>query len=224
MSDPDPVAWFPNDYASSRARFRADCGRLMSGTEDYLRSWPVTSNVDPDLTIDHALFARGGDRLLVLQSGIHGSEAQSGSAVEAFVMNTYLSRLLSAGIDVAFIHTLNPYGFKYDRRTDEFNVNLNRNFSADGSAYKIVNEDYRKLRSVFEPSGPVGNVDIASLREGMVFFEGLVESGFSSKALNDGLDNGQYEFPQGLNYGGDGASATDAVSAGGNRAAAGEAV
>ena len=202
MTDPDPVAWFPTDYVSSRARFRADCERSRSSPDDYHRAWKVSSNVDQDLTIDHACFARGGDRLLVVQSGIHGSEAQSGAAVEAFVMNNHLPALLAKGIDVAFIHSLNPYGFKYGRRTDEFNVNLNRNFSADGSVFKTVNADYRALRNVFEPSGQVRNVAIASLVEDLVFFDGFAESGFKSKALMDGLDNGQYEFPRGLNYGG----------------------
>jgi hypothetical protein len=202
MSGTDPAAWFPTDYVSSRARFRADCERLKSGPDDYCRSWKVTSQVDQDLTIDHAFFSRGGDRVLVIQSGIHGSEAHSGAAVKAFVMNNYLAALLGKGIDVAFIHSLNPYGFKYGRRTDEFNVNLNRNFSADESVFKIINGDYRALRHVFEPAGPVLNVAIASLRENLAFFGGLAESGFKTKALMDGLDNGQYEYSGGLNYGG----------------------
>jgi hypothetical protein len=201
---PDPALWFPSDFQTSRARFRADCERLKSGPADYCRSWKVESRVDQDLTIDHGFFSKGGDRLLVIQSGIHGSEAQSGAAVEAYVMNTYVPALVARGIDVVLIHTLNPYGFKYDRRTDEFNVNLNRNFSADGSVYKIVDEDYRTFRSVFEPSGPVGNVAIASLREDVAFFDGFAGNGFKVGPLIDGLDNGQYEFPRGLNYGGTG--------------------
>ena len=201
-SGPDPAVWFPTGYETSRARFRADCERLKSAPDDYYRSWPVASKVDQDLTIDHALFSRGGDRLLVIQSGIHGSEAHSGAAVQAFAMNNYLAALLTKGIDVAFIHSLNPYGFKYGRRTDEFNVNLNRNFTADGSVFKIANADYRSLRNVFEPGGPVQNVAIASLQEGLAFFGGFAGSGFTTKALMDGLDNGQYEFAGGLNYGG----------------------
>ena len=194
------AGWFPTDYLASRARFRADCERLAA---NYRKSWKVASEVDQDLTIDHALFDRGGDRLLVIQSGIHGSEAHSGAAVAAYVMNTHLTALLAKGIDVAFIHALNPYGFRYGRRTDEFNVNLNRNFSVDGSVFRIVNDDYRALRHVFEPAGLVKNVALASLREGLAFFDGLAESGFKTKALMDGLDNGQYEFPTGLNYGGE---------------------
>jgi len=203
----DPADWFPADYETSRARFRADCAKAITGPEDYCRAWPVASNADPDLTIDHAFFSGGGDRLLVLQSGIHGSEAASGAAVAAFVMNTYLPALLAKGIDLAFIHSLNPYGFKFCRRTDEDNVNLNRNFSADGSVFKIVNNDYRALRAVFEPQGKPESVAIATVREDLVFFAGLAQSGFKTKALMDGLDNGQYEFAEGLNYGGTGPQA-----------------
>ncbi len=199
---PDPSQWFPADYAQSRARFRADCENAKSGPADFCRSWKIGSRVDDDLTVDYGFFSRGGDRLLIIQSGIHGSEAHSGAAAQALVMRKYLPALLAKGIDVVFIHALNPYGFKYGRRTDEFNVNLNRNFSADGSAYKIVNKDYRKFRNVFEPTGPVRNVAIASLHEDLVFFKGFANSGFKSKPLMDGLDNGQYEFPRGINYGG----------------------
>src|SRR5258708_15824243 len=106
VDDLDPALWFPTDYESSRARFRADCDRWASGSEDFRREWKLGSASDQDLTIDYAFFGGGGDRLLVVQSGIHGSEAQSGAAVQAFVLNNYLTALRAKGIDVAFIHAL----------------------------------------------------------------------------------------------------------------------
>jgi hypothetical protein len=168
------------------------------------RSYGISSHVDQDLTIDCAYFSRGGDRLLVIQSGNHGSEASAGAAVQALVMHRYLSRLLGNGIDVYFIHALNPYGFKYDRRTDEWNVNLNRNFSIDGLVYGLPNEDYRRLRPEFEPSGPVRSDAFGSLGVELQFLGVAVGDGFSSRALNLGLNSGQYQYPQGLNYGGTG--------------------
>jgi Protein of unknown function (DUF2817) len=200
--DPDPAQWFPADYGDSRTRFRADCEKAKTGPLDFCRSWKMRSKSDKDLTIDYAFFSGGGDRLLVVHSGIHGSEAASGAAVQAMVMRNYLPALRAKGIDVVFIHSLNPYGFKYDRRTDEFNVNLNRNFTTNGKLYKTTNDDYSRYRTIFEPTGPVKNVSIASIREGLMFFQGVADNGFKSGPLNNGMNNGQYQFPRGLNYGG----------------------
>jgi predicted deacylase len=198
----DPARWFPADYIGSRARFRADCERLKTSPADFCRSWNVPSETDKDLTIDYAFFSKGGDRLLVIQSGIHGTEAASGAAVQAYVMNTYVPALLARGIDVLVIHAMNPWGFKYGRRNDEDNVNLNRNFSPDDSIYETKNDDYRRFRSLMEPQGPVASVDLDSALGSLQFLGGVVVSGFQTKPLSDGLDNGQYDYPEGINFGG----------------------
>ena len=199
---PDPTAWFPANYDASRQRFRDDCAKLVTSRHDFCRDWKVPSNTDQDLTIDYGLFSRGGDRLLVLQSGIHGTEGASGAAAQSLFMNNWLRPLRDKGVDILVIHAMNPWGFKYGRRNDETNTNLNRNFSADGSDYRFDNDSYRRFRDVFEPQGPVGSVYWGSARGTMGFVAGFAGSGFSSGPLNNGLNNGQYEFPEGINYGG----------------------
>ncbi len=198
----DPAAWFSTGYAAARDRFRSDCEALRTGRDAYCRHWSVPSPTDPDLTIDYGFFSRGGDRLLVIQSGIHGTEAASGSAVESYAMHVYVPALLARGVDVLVIHAMNPWGFKYGRRNDEANVNLNRNFSPDGSVYGIKNQNYTRFRALMEPQGPVGSVTWNSLRGSFQFLGGVIESGFKTKPLSDGLDNGQYEYPKGVNFGG----------------------
>jgi hypothetical protein len=199
---PNPAAWFPADYDASRHRFREDCPKFVASAEDFCRSWTVPSKTDPDLTIDYGFFSHGGDRLLVLQSGIHGPEGESGAAAQFYFMATYLQALRDKGIDILIIHAMNPWGYKHVRRNDETNTNLNRNFSVDGSDYKFDNASYRRFRSVFEPQGPVGSVFWGSARGSWGFLTGFIGSGFSSGPLNDGLNNGQYEFAEGINYGG----------------------
>ena len=199
---PDPAAWFPADYNASRQRFRDDCAKLVTSRRDFCREWKVPSNSDPDLTIDYGFFSRDGDRLLVLQSGIHGTEGASGAAAQLYFMRTYLGSLLDRGIDVLVIHAMNPWGYRHGRRNDESNTNLNRNFSADGADYQFDNVSYRRFRDVFEPPGPVGSVFWGSLRGALGFVGGYVGSGFSSVPLDNGLNNGQYDFPDGINYGG----------------------
>ncbi len=195
---------FPRNYLESRAQFRTDCAAAAQKPRDICAHWTVPSPTDPDLTVDYGIFSRGGDRLLVIQSGIHGTEAASGAAVQAYVMRKILPELLAKGIDVVFIHALNPWGFKNGRRNDEFNVNLNRNFSANGKIFDFSNPDYRRFRGVFEPPGPVGSLFWGAANVAAGFAAGYIANGFDSKSLANGLDNGQYEFPAGINYGGRG--------------------
>jgi hypothetical protein len=196
------LSYFPSSYNESRTRFRESCRRHLASPGDFCRSFPIASPSDPDLTIDYGFFGRGGDRLVIIQSGIHGSEAIPGAAVQELVFKEYLTRLLDKHIDVFFIHALNPYGFKYVRRTDEFNVNLNRNFVVTDKDYHKPNPDYERLRSLFEPTGPVHNVWASALGNHGRFIGRVIGDGFDAAPLTIGLDSGQYLHPKGMNFGG----------------------
>jgi len=196
------LRYFPRDYLESRNHFREDCERHLASSSDFCRRFYVASPTDPDLTIDYGFFTEGGDRLLVLQSGIHGSEAATGAAVQELVFRKFLSRLLKRHIDVLFIHALDPYGFKYVRRTDEFNVNLNRNFVIGANYHNLRNPDYERLRSLFEPKGPVSSAWGSSLSVYWNFLVQLFSDRFDSTSLSNGLDSGQYSHPDGINFGG----------------------
>lgn len=190
---------FPNDYAQSRARFRGACRRIAPGA---CETWHIAGANDRDLTIDHAFFGGGGDRLLVIQSGIHGPEAPAGAAVQALVLDRYLAPLLARGIDVFLVHALNPYGFKHGRRVDEANINLNRNFDADGSIHRTRDADYARYKALFEPAGPVRSASLDAFAIGVRFVATYLSNGLDARSINEGLNSGQYEYPRGLNYGG----------------------
>lgn len=196
------LSYFPSGFDQSRARFRDNCRDQIASPDDFCRSFPVASPTDKDLTIDYGFFSRGNDRLIVIQSGIHGSEAIPGAAVQELMLKEYISRLLDRNFDVFLIHALNPYGFKYVRRTDEFNVNLNRNFAVDAKDYAKRNPDYERLRGLFEPAGPVRNVGLSALGIHARFIGRVIGDGFNATPLTIGLDSGQYQHPKGMNYGG----------------------
>ena len=196
------LTYFPSSYEESRKRFREDCRRQVASPDDFCGSFPVASPTDKDLTIDYGFFGRGNDRLVVIQSGIHGSEAIPGAAVQELVLKEYLSRLLDRHFDVFLIHALNPYGFKYVRRTDEFNVNLNRNFALDARDYGKQNPDYERLRNLFEPAGPVHDVGLSAMGIHARFIGHVIGDGFNATPVTIGLDSGQYLHPKGMNYGG----------------------
>jgi hypothetical protein len=196
------LSYFPSGFDESQKRFWENCRHQIAGPDDFCGRFPLPSPTDKDLTIDYGFFSRGNDRLIVIQSGIHGSEAMTGAAVQQLVLKEYLTRLLDRHFDVFLIHALNPYGFKYGRRTDEFNVNLNRNFAVDAKDYGKRNPDYERLRSLFEPTGAVRDVGLSAFGIHARFIGRVIGDGFSATPLTIGLDSGQYLHPKGMNYGG----------------------
>jgi hypothetical protein len=201
----DPERAFSNDYATARARFR----EAASSARFSLASYPI-GQVGPDggeLTIDVAV--RGPDRarrVLVMSSGLHGVEGYFGSAVQH-------SWLRGAGRErhqdqrIVLIHALNPYGFAWRRRVNEDNVDLNRNFMLAGKAYGGAPEGYRKLDGLLNPPTPPRRFEPFLLKA----LPPLVRHGF--RALKNAVAQGQYEFPNGLFYGGNAPSRTQAVLA-----------
>lgn len=214
---PRPEALHPDAYDLSRAAFRATCAHQANALQApadtcKARAVAMPASVDPgacdatagkhDLTIDHALFSRGGTRLLVIQSGVHGAEGPAGAAVQLMVMEHYLQPLLTAGIDVYVIHAFNPYGFKAARRTDACNVNLNRHFLLP-TADVPGSEAYLRYQTLFEGGGPVTAPYRESLGLQAAVLAAVIADGFNADANNAGFNTGQYVSPRGINYGGD---------------------
>jgi hypothetical protein len=193
---------FPSGYDASRLRFGSACARAVKAHAGDCRGFPVDSATEPDLTIETGYVTAGNNRLLVLQSGIHGVEAYAGSAIQVRLLEHHLDRLLEAGFDILLVHALNPYGFRHNLRTDEINVNLNRNFATDPTMFRHDNHDYEALRWVFEPEGPVESARRGSLRAKLGLVWAFAAAGFDAKPIREAMNTGQYRFPDGLGYGG----------------------
>jgi hypothetical protein len=97
-------------------------------------------------------------------------------------------------VAVLYIHALNPFGFSHVRRTTHENVDLNRNFH-DFAAPLPVNTAYRELHPLLVPAqwppAPDNEAAIAAW---------LARHG--EKAFQSAVSGGQYEFADGLFYGG----------------------
>jgi len=197
---------FSDTFNQSRERFKEAAAKTLPSCIGFQHAFPVTSYVDHDLTIDLSLFSGGGSRLLVVQSGLHGPEGPAGSAIQQFLLKRHLERLLQGGTDVLMIHALNPYGFKYGRRSDEFNVNLNRNFSTTEEIFLSENRPYERLRPMFEPQGPVGSLLWGALVTEFKLLQTYFTKGVNKRFIAQAMNQGQYRFPEGLNYGGKGPS------------------
>ena len=130
--------------------------------------------------------------VLLHSSGIHGVEGFAGSAIQLQL----LDRLPSLSNDTALIlvHVLNPFGMAWLRRTNENNVDLNRNFLSDGQ-YSGCPPNYSRVDSFLSPKTQPNHDFFLMKTAGMIRRFGL-------RPLVQAIGGGQYEYPQGLFFGG----------------------
>jgi predicted deacylase len=140
-------------------------------------------------------------KILVITTGQHGAEGIVGSAILKLFLKEYLFRLDPQDTGLLLVHAINPWGMEHNRRVNPNNVDLNRNFlSGETTFTQAGNQSYRQLNTFFNPKH--------SLRGGigakMKFYSRLIRILFSpgEAVLRAGFLGGQYEFPQGVYFGG----------------------
>ncbi len=187
---------FALDYAGARAKFRATAAELGGALSDYRH--PTLKTPDgQDLVVD---VARLGDAAapsqLIVISGTHGLEGLSGSAAQIAWMKSAQARALPPRVSVLLVHAINPYGFAWGTRTTENNVDLNRNF-VDHEALHPANPGYATLYPDLVPDDwtpPALQAYAAALDR--------FRAAHGDDALFNVLASGQYDFPNGNNFGG----------------------
>jgi len=182
--------FFPSDYFTARNAFRVRATAAGQSTHPIAATGPNGEA----LSIDSAYLGSPAPRqLAVITSGIHGVEGYAGSALQQLWLAEFAGEL-PADTGVLLVHALNPYGFAHDRRTNEHNVDLNRNALATFPG--PANPGYRSLNSWLNPPSPAPRLDDFVWRALPL----LLHHGRA--ALTQAIAAGQYEFPQGLFYGG----------------------
>ena len=141
--------------------------------------------------------------LIVLTTGVHGMEGYIGSVMlDVFFQEVYPS-VNTEDTGVLVVANVNPYGMRYYRRYNENNVDLNRNFILDWDSFDMSsNKEYPKVDTFLGPTGKIGN----ALWHEAGFYLSLGKTAITDGAgtISDALLTGQYEYPQGVYYGGDG--------------------
>lgn len=188
----DIASAFAATYAEARDKFVQAAQR---------RELAVVSRVHPrvkgaqgeELAIDFALLGDADARsLLVVLSGVHGVEGFCGSGCQVALLHdeTVAAAVRQSGAAVLFCHAVNPYGFSHLRRTNEDNIDINRNFR-DFAPPLAANPSYASLHSVIVPPvwpptpGNAAIVDDYIARHGIARLQAAVSSGQSDFA--DGL-------------------------------------
>jgi len=184
---------FSPNYARARARF-LDAARARGATvETHLH--PRKGLEGEDLATDTALIGAPDARaLFIVSSATHGTEGFSGSACQlALLGDELLERATSRGVSVLMIHAVNPFGFSHLKRTNEDNIDLNRNFNDFSKPYP-PNRTYERVHKALVPDNwPPSDADEAHLAEAMAAVSGQI---------NPGVSSGQAVHPDGLFYAG----------------------
>ncbi|PJB72181.1 MAG: DUF2817 domain-containing protein [Alphaproteobacteria bacterium CG_4_9_14_3_um_filter_47_13] len=183
---------FSKDYFEAREKFReAACHPGQSFTCHQVHHLDKDKGLDVDVVRFGSLKARA---VLIVSSGVHGAEGFAGSAIQTdTIANKHLGSL-PEDMAVVYVHALNPYGFANLRRVNEDNVDLNRNFidwdKLPPADHHLAAYMHRKL-----------------VPEKWENFEGNLVSILEEKGVSDfqaAITQGQYNFPDGLFYGGNG--------------------
>jgi len=186
---------FPRDYAEARSRFT-----VLADAAGFSR----ISHVHPsargplgeELVCDVAW--RGPtdpDTLLLINSGTHGVEGFCGSGCQAALLTDAVLDTLPPTTAVLLVHAINPYGFAWLRRTNEDNVDLNRNFVAFDDAK--ANPAYDEIHGWLIPE----DWDGPARAEADTSIARFIESR-GARSFQSALSTGQYQHPDGLFYGG----------------------
>ncbi len=128
------ASYFPANYREGRAAFIKAADK--AGMDITTRVHPTAKGPrGRPLFMDVACAGdRAAKRALMLISGTHGVEGYFGSGVQTGLLRDGIAKRVPKGVKLIVLHALNPFGFAWDRRVNEDNADINRNFV-----------DYRKL-------------------------------------------------------------------------------
>ena len=190
-----PESYFPADYRSGRAAFIEACEEADLGVT--ARVHPTAKGPDgKPLFIDVATIgAREAKTALLLISGTHGVEGYFGSGVETGLLREGLASRAPKGAKIVVLHALNPYGFAWNRRVNEDNADINRNFV--DHAHPPANPAYESLAEAIAP----GNISPAAMKKSNARLRDYARE-HGDFALQTAISAGQYSHTDGLYFGG----------------------
>jgi len=187
---------FSGTYVEARAKFLEAAARSGATMESFVlpeHRGALGEEVASDLALIGSINAT---KVLLMTSGTHGPEGFCGSGAQIATLNDadLLVRLEQAGVALLLVHAVNPHGFSHLHRTNEDNIDLNRNH-IDFNAPLPVNAAYADVEPlVLSATWPPTPADEAALANY------IGTHGMSS--FRAAVSKGQYTSPDGLFFGG----------------------
>lgn len=184
--------FFSSDYWAARSRFLAQAERVSA----QFLCYPIYQSNGEAVFIDVAIVGEEGAPSLVVSSGVHGVEGFLGSAVQLALLNRIENEGVPNGLRYVFIHAVNPFGFSRLRRTNEDNIDINRNFLLDKNAFQGAPEMYGQLGDFLNPKSPPSMFEPFRLKALYQIWR------YGYLSIKQAIAGGQYEFSRGLFFGG----------------------
>ena len=183
-------------YAVARTRFLAEARDSGATVDSFLH--PDVGLEGEELAVDVArLGPDDATDVVMVVSGTHGVEGYCGSALQSRWLESCAADRPHE-LAVVCLHGLNPYGFSWVRRTNEDNVDLNRNF-IDWDRPPPANPGYDEIADLLVPREWT---DEERARTDGLLLEMLAERGLES--FQQTISGGQYSQADGVFYGGAG--------------------
>jgi predicted deacylase len=192
------TSYYSTDYFGARRRFLAANARL--GLEHHALEIDAPSPNSEPLTIDITIAGDAKPRsALVLSSGVHGVEGLFGSAIQLACLEQLVPHWRPpTSAAIVFIHTVNPFGFAWQRRFNEDNVDLNRNFLLAEEQFAGSPPLASVFRRVLTPGKPRTRYGFWTARMALLALRHGIRSFWET------IPVGQYDYPDWLYYGGGG--------------------
>ena len=190
---------FSEDYVEARGKFTLAAREAGAEIASFVldRRGPDGGELSTDVAW---LGPPDANRALVTISGTHGVEGYFGSATQIEWLRRIKAAPLKEGIAALHIHAINPYGFAWLRRSNEANIDINRNWMNFDAAlpanpmYEELSDDLCPLDWSAETQALTGaRLQAWIQRHNFAKFQKAVSSG-------------QWTHPDGLFYGGTSAS------------------
>ncbi|UUX50726.1 M14 family metallopeptidase [Nisaea acidiphila] len=188
------LSLFSDTYFTARHRFlRAAAAK---GHEIETAIHPLSGDFPAEVATDTVRIGPDKARhVLFISSGLHGTELTTGSGIQLGLIEE-IESWLPGDMAAIFIHAVNPHGSASMTRTDENNVDPNRNNLVSFDPLPD-NPDYDALHDALcpavweDPERDEAEARIAAY---------IAENGFGKFSRN--VLAGQYSHPDGLFYGG----------------------
>jgi hypothetical protein len=186
---------FPSDYRSGREAFLRACDE--SGLGVTSRMHPTEKGRDgKPLFLDTAIIGpRDAKAALLLISGTHGVEGYFGSGAQTGLLRKGLARRALKNAKIVLLHALNPFGFSWNRRVNEDNADINRNFVDHRKPPE--NPAYDALADEIAPK----EMSPETLKRANAKLRAYAER-HGAFALQEAISRGQYRHADGMYYGG----------------------
>lgn len=199
--------FFAENYSEAREFFLSSAAIIPQAEVSQMR-------VMDGLETDVAILRGNPEKVLWHISGTHGPEGFAGSAIQSAALqyiadkNLYDPRSSSYKTmpTIIFIHALNPYGFANNRRVNEDNIDLNRNFLTDDEFKSVIARDpnfagYVDIDPAINPTSQISNIAIINDLNGLLR-TAKVALTFGISKVKRALVSGNYYKPTGLGFGG----------------------